>query len=447
MLPGNRKKMLLRLLPVGGVLLLAGAAFASFIVGLKAEENLTRIVARLHDSREIGIELSQYRRGFFSSRAITRLQPAAAGLEGQTVVHHIWHGPFPLTFLGSAQNRPLPTPIPRLAVISSRGEGDSGTTEPWQARTTINLNGRATTSFQLPPGGHQWGGIAPLNLNWQALEGTLAFPLNLEQLEGELTGKKVKLAILPPAKPAQRLLEMGDFKLRFAYRQEEDRQGGKTLQARQQLAAGRLGTAGAEYGPFSLQAQWHNLDRQATGRLFSLAPWWRQLLLGPGQPPQGEIPPPTAQKMVETLSDLLAKAPSLEIDPIKLQTAHGEAAGRLRLAYRGRDDNRPFHPIMLLSGLEAEISAEAPPPLAASLLREQQQWQQQLESPGDQAAPPAPRNGDEKWEEPLAGLLQRGLLAHDEELNQVSFQLHYQAGELTINQRPAPFQALRHLLP
>ncbi len=438
------KTVITRWLPVivGGTLLVFSAA--AFLIGLKAEEHFTTAIARIDANNGINLELTEYQRGFFSSRAVTRLHPDPAGQRRadpanekgeREIVHRIQHGPLPLA---GPSNRRSPGIRPLLAEVNSRliDPTEPGEQALLRAHTVITFGGRGETSFDMTGGTGRLGPEqAHLAFEWSDLEGKLTYPLNLEQVEGKLSGPGLTLAYRPPAGKPEELLELTGLKLQFDYRQHADGQGGTTLEANQQLTVTGIRTATDQHGPLSLELNWRNLDRQAAGQMFHLAPWWRQLLLGPGDPAGPEIPPPAAQSLVETLSVLLAKSPALEIDPIRLETAHGEAAGRLHLAYLNHDDSRPFHPIMLLSGLQLEAEASSPEPLLVSLARDYRKWR------GDN------EQAEQEGQKPLAGLHRRGYLSMDEDGRKVSFSLKYQNGELTINDRPAPFQSLRHLLP
>ncbi|MDF1614452.1 DUF945 family protein [Desulfurivibrio dismutans] len=445
----NRKSLLLRWLPpAAGIVLLAGGA-ATFFIGLKTEEHFTRSIARLNDQHQIHLELVSYQRGLFSSRAISRLHPepspsppGSATLKEppQEIVHQLWHGPLPRAGLHQPRRFSL---RPLLAVVKSRLlVPGSEPEERLCARTAITFGGQAEVWFQLAAGQRREPALAGMTLTWRELEGRLVFPLDLGDMEGKLHAPGLALTKHETAGTDQHILEMHGLQLCFSYQQQRDDRGGVTLQATQQLEFTALATTGEQHGPMQMTLHWRNLDRQAAGEMFNLTPWWRRLLLGPNG---REIPPATAQSLVETLARLLAKSPELEIDQLRLTTPHGDAQGRLQLTYRQRDDARPFHPIMLLSGLQLAVEAAAPAPLLASLLKDYQYWRKSPELGADESITAADEE-EFSASDPLADLRQRGYLAADPERDEVSLKLHYQAGELTINGQPAPLQALRYLL-
>ncbi|ADH84929.1 DUF945 family protein [Desulfurivibrio alkaliphilus] len=450
-MPAPKPKKLLRLwLPlIAGAALLAIAA-AAYFIGLQAEQHFARSVARLNDQHRFQLELVSYQRHLFTAQAVTRLhqqQPPAAAEqleeEAQQMVHHLQHGPLPLLWGFSAQS-PRPSLRPLLAAINSRLLSPAGTgrEELLQAHTIVTFGGLIRSRFRLAAGQQQDPDTHGLTLIWQELAGELVVPVNLEKLEGKLSTAGLTLAGPAGSETTARVLELKGVELDFGYQQQRDDQDGITLQAQQRLELAAINSAGEQYGPLRLALHWHNLDRQAAGDMLRLTPWWQRLLLGPNG---SQMPPATAQNMVETLARLLAKSPAVEINPLQLATPHGEAEARLHMAYRHRANGRPFHPIMLLSGLQLNIEANAPERLLTALSSDYQLWRQ---APAESSAEDS-TTADQavtKSSDPLAGLHQRGYLNSDPDSNQVSFQLRYQNGELTINDRPAPLQALRHLL-
>ena len=442
--PRFRKILLALALPACSALMLLAAA--SSWLGIKGEEHLVRTVAELNGHAGIELRLLEYRRGWFSSRALTELRLALPAAGPLTINHRIWHGPLPLA------GRPPESGDrfkPLLAAIDSRLVAPSSLPNPGQlaaapapidvfhANTTITMGGRAETFFRLEPGRQDWQGVArQLNLQWRQLEGHLLFPANLHSMRGELRSPGLALRSADQGPEPPSLLEIKGISLLFNYRREDDGAGGGTLAGSQQLVLSRIHTGGSEHGPLKLEIAWRNLDQRAGGELLGVAPWWPQLLGGGGG---REIPPPVAQTLVEALPRLLGKSPVLEIADLRLETPHGAAEGRLRLAYQGRDEARLFHPIMLISGLRLEAEARAPEALPETMFADYQQWPQ-----AEPGANPGLDSTD-RGSDPLTALRRRGYLPPPDGSDLVSFSLRYQEGELEINDRPAPIQALFYL--
>lgn len=440
--PKFRKILLTLALPACSALMLLAAV--SFWLGIKGEEHLARTVAELNGHAGIELQLLEYRRGWFSSQALTELRLALPAAGPLTISHRIWHGPLPLASrpLGSGDRfKPL------LAAIDSRLVAADSLPSPGQmeaapapvnefhASTTITMGGRAETFFRLEPDHQDWqAGARQFNMHWRQLEGHLLFPANLHSMRGELRSPGLALRPADQGSEPTNLLEIRGFSLLFNYRREDDGAGGGTLAGSQHLVLTRINTGGSEHGPLKVEIAWRNLDQRASGELLGVAPWWPQLLGGGGG---REIPPPVAQTLVEALPRLLGKSPVLEIADLRLETPHGPAEGRLRLAYQGKDEARLFHPIMLISGLRLEAEARAPEALPGTMFADYQQWRQ--------TEPGANPDLMDRERAPLAGLRRRGYLPPPDGSDLVSFSLRYQEGELEINDRPAPIQALFYL--
>lgn len=400
---------LLMLLPLLAALLWTGS---SYYLGIKAEEYLRRNLGGPENTDQGRLYLTDYQRGLFSSRARTELR--FAGSSGDQaplrLQHRIRHGFLPAAGArggGGGLGKPL------LAVIDSRSPDSAAAGFPAiEVRTSVDLSGQASSTLQIAAGSKSW----PLNRyqlggQWGAVVGELYFPANLRELTGTLRTTRLDLQTSSAAR--QNAMTWHDVVWDFSYRSGVDGQGGENLALELALAVDRITTAAAEsYGPLELAVTGTNFDREATWRLLNLAPWW----LGLATDPAGrQMPPAVAQALVEAIPRLLHNSPVVEVTKARLQTAAGPAHGQFRLAYQGRDNSRPFHPLMLISGLQLTVATQAPQRLLAA------------------------------YPEQLASLRQRNYLSADEATGTYGFNLHYQAGELAINGRPAPLQHLWYL--
>ncbi|MFH7319749.1 DUF945 family protein [Desulfurivibrio sp. D14AmB] len=400
-----------RLLPAllaGLLLLLAGSAFWT---GRGIEKHFRHTIGELDRKTIAELEILQYRRGIFSSIAVTALElPRGRARDGTprwqlTAKHRIRHGPFPLR---GASGWGLPARKPLLAAINSQIPLPDPQGRVLVADTTITLGGRAETLLQLAPAAAASG--QPTSLG--ALRGHLLYPADLSGMRGELTLDRLHLELGPYQ------LALGSLSTVFHYRVEGDGAGEATLGGGQRLAASNLRAGGIEYESLAADLAWHNLDRQALSKLLSLTPWLAEVARG--EKPW-EISPSAAQTLVEALPRLLSKDPILEISNAALSAPGGQAGGRLSLAYRGQDEDqsRLFHPAMLLTGLELELEAALPPALLGPIADELgTRWQ-----PDHDGNLPAAAE-----EEPLR------------------LQVSYREGELSINHRSASPQAIFKLI-
>jgi|GEM_PF-5686493 len=396
-----------RLLPtlLAGLLLLpAGTAFWT---GRGIEKHFRHTIAELNRKTVAGLKILEYRRGIFSSTAVTALElprqtPKNAPLWQMTGKHRIWHGPFPLR---GSSGWGMPSRKPMLAVIDSQMPTNDPGGRVLFADTIITLGGRAETHLQLSPAAA--ASKQPTSLG--ELRCHLLYPADLRSMRGELALDRLNLELGPYR------LTLGSLSTVFHYRLEGDGAGKATLSGGQRLAANGLRSGEIEYESLTADLAWRNLDRQALGKLLNLTPW----LIEAARGENWEISPAAAQTLVEALPRLLNSAPALEIGDVTISTAAGRASGRLSLAYQGRDNSRLFHPTMLLSGLELELEAAIPPALLGRIAGEMGP-KRQPDQDGDPMTPAE--------EEPL--LLQVG----------------YREGELTINDRAASPQAIFNLI-
>lgn len=393
-----------------GLLLLWG--LAAYGVGLAAEQRLQRLAAS--DAKQgWKIELLEYQRGFFSSRAVTLLRPAGGRQAGWHLAHRIRHGPLPAPGLLTGGKNPGDLLL--LARISSKRhnpEQDDQAHSNLRVDTTINLAGEATTSWHWPSPNPP--GTTPPAVGWQQLSGRLSYPLDFSRLRGELAVNSLTLQ-----NPSLPLLAAQELNTTFAWQQQRTAGGEATLAGEQLLRADGLQLDENHYPEVLLAGNWQHLDRQALEQLATLLPWLTATLPRRHQ----QVPPPAAETLVEALPRLLRHSPRLEVEQARLTTPAGVARAGLRLAYQQRpDDERPFHPLMLLSGLDFKLSASLP----AAIL------------PGGEQS------------RTLAEMRRRGYLEEagpgEDKQEQLEIEIGYSQGELLINDHPAPLQILLNLL-
>ena len=401
---GKISPLRLLALALPGLFVLA-AISSYFWLGRVAEEQLRQLVAGISGRGGIIMEVTEYQRGIFSSRAVTAIQlPQLLPLPHPGAQEH----PAPLLFSHQIQHGPLPLggptgfsrPSPGLAKISTRLISAAGRQElersSFKAETTITPGGRAETRLQMAAREE----VAPF-LGWGELTAHLLYPADLHRLQGELNWTDLGLELA-----ADRQLTITGISATFNYRRQP--QGGEqgenleaTMAGSQRWTWQRLQLGDNIFGPLTLEFNWQNIDHRALIALLPASPYLAARLTGAAA---AEMAPATAQTLVEAIPRLLKRSPALEIKEATLATPDGPAHGRLKLAYRGRDNSRLFHPAMLFSGLELELSATAPAALAPHL-------------PGSTPA-------GEEW----------------------SLSVDYREGALKINGRPAPIQAILNIL-
>lgn len=396
-------RKLIHLLPAFLALLILLAAGTSYWTGNRIEQHFHRTISEVNGKNAARLQVVEYRRGIFSSTAVTVFSLNSDGqkngrppLQLETE-HRIWHGPFPP---GGPSGWTIPAPAPLLATISSRTPvNDLQPAGPtFSADTTITLGGRAETFLRLTAPN------PPLVLG--ELRGHLLYPADLRSMRGELTLRDLNLHC------GQYQLGIDALSTVFHYRLEGAGANGETITTGQRLAMGNLRAGEVEYGPVAAELAWRNLDRQALTKLLGLMPWLTQVAR---EERPWEISPAAAQVLVEALPQLMRNSPALEIKGVTIGTPEGEATGRLTLAYQGRDQTRLFHPVMLLSGLDFEVEATFPAALLALIPNQRgADWEpDRSDGSADRA------NGDE-----------------------LSLQVSYRQGELTINDRPTSLQAI-----
>lgn len=100
-------------LTAGFVLIVAVLAAAPYWIGLRVETLFHRHVARISAQTGLAIEVLRYQRGWFESRAVTRINlPGAVTLK---LRHHIIHGPYAVLGWAEVESTPVLEDNPRLA--------------------------------------------------------------------------------------------------------------------------------------------------------------------------------------------------------------------------------------------------------------------------------------------------------------------------------------------
>lgn len=392
---GKISPVRLLLVALPGILALAVIS-SYFWLGRAAEQQLRRLATGISGRGGITLEVKEYQRGIFSSRAVTAIQLPQLPLSHPAPLlfsHRIQHGPLPLGGPASFSHPSLG--LARISTQLISPEQGESAAPSLLAETAITLGGRAETRLQMAAREE----FTPF-LGWGELTAHLLYPADLSRLQGELNWAGWTLEL-----GAGRQLAVTGISAAFNYRRQEEKGESHraTVAGSQRWTGQRLQLGDKIYGPLTLEFNWQNIDQRALIDLLPASPYLTTRLTGIGEP---EMAPATAQAMVEAIPLLLSRSPALEIEEATLSTPDGPVHGRLSLSYRGRRDNpRPFHPVMLFSGLELELAATAPAALAHRL-------------PGSTPA-------GEDW----------------------SLDIAYREGGLTINGRPAPIQTILTILP
>ena len=302
-------RRLLWLLPAA-ILLLLLTAFAgtSFWLGGQARQHLEQALAAPPGdtpSQPYPFKVSEYRRGFFSSRVVTELTVLPGSSARWRFEHRIFHGPLPLTRISGRNAKPALVGAPLLAVVHSRLL-PSGTADQYitrlTAETAITMGGRVETFAQAtsPEGAKGYP-------TWQTLRLHLLYPADLSAMQGELSLRNLTL---PQNQPQ---LELARLSLLFHYHLRDDEgeeqpaaklPTAKLVDTGQHLVFSGLRLGEKLYEEGSAKLEWRNLDKPALLQLAGLLPHLVPSVLE-GHP---TITPPMAQTLVEALPRLMARA-------------------------------------------------------------------------------------------------------------------------------------------
>lgn len=469
------RKLLLVVLLLCATLVAAFCA-SSYWAGAQARKQYESLLAKA-SSRSPAVLEKSYERGVFRSTAVTvvALQQASPGPgEGFkiTLVNSIRHGPLALL----KNRKPWRRIQPVQGVISSRlapgpeqGEELKKLLEEIpeladsEIETVLFLDGSGESSLTVPAfqrkiPGEKEGQIL---LDWGGLSGKVKFDIALGQVLGSFRA--------PYADVGEGLLRVGAVKGEFnthpgpmglavgetslscdfvAATQDGNTlfradslellggtgQTGDTLTASVQLRLHKLDKSGEKYGPLAVEIEGRKLDPAALARLKTGLEELQDRLAGKSD---REVQDRLNALVLQCLSELLAKAPEIELKQLTMRTDKGDFSGKALLFFSGSGPGGPANLLMQLSRLGANVDASISCPLLAHFVTSG--FQSELERSGfdpRKVADEARRKADILIEQ----LASENILVRQEETYTLS--AAYKSGKLTLNGRTIPISDL-----
>ncbi len=382
-----------------------------YVFGVRTEQTLTALVQVAEYVLDMPIYTTRYTRGWFGSTAETwlALPPAvaetvrayvpfmltpAARVEGLRLVHHIRHGPFPL----SARPVSIGSLLPVQTIITSslipgapalsRDMRPATALPVFQVDTTVFLLGAGQSHVSIPAFTSPPEAQTEADLVWEGLQGDVAIDAQGRHITGvlqadgfTLTGEDTKFALHEVVARTNILTEpryasQGDTAVRVgsvALTPRAEAQatwvvtGGEiqattattsgTLQAMADLHIETLRLGEASYGPGSAHLELRRLSLPALARLLraisaprqdepDFASLWLRLLLS------GDL--------ARLLSGLARSSPEIALPQMSLHTTDGEVRARVQVRVNGNRLRAPGDLAQLIQMIDAEAEGEAP---------------------------------------------------------------------------------------
>jgi uncharacterized protein YdgA (DUF945 family) len=382
-----------------------------YVFGVRTEQTLTTLVQVAEYVLDMPIYTTRYTRGWFGSTAETwlALPPAVAEIvrayvpfmltpsarvEGLRLVHHIRHGPFPL----SARPVSIGSLLPVQTIITSsfipgapalsRDMRPATALPVFQVDTTVFLLGAGQSHVSIPAFTSPPEAQTEADLVWEGLQGDVAIDAQGRHITGvlqadgfTLTGEDTKFALHEVVARTNILTEpryasQGDTAVRVgsvALTPRAEAQatwvvtGGEiqattattsgTLQAMADLHIETLRLGEASYGPGSSHLELRRLSLPALARLLQaisaprqdepdFASLWLRLLLS------GDL--------ARLLSGLARSSPEILLPQMSLHTTDGEVRARVQVRVNGNRLRAPGDLAQLIQMIDAEAEGEAP---------------------------------------------------------------------------------------
>lgn len=351
------------------IILLGGAAAAPYWFGLQAEEAYNKLLQESVRDGQITITRQTYERGWLDSTAEATY--SLRGMPGSlTVTNKIHHGPVPIE--DGLELRPV------LALIKGQVTLNLPMVPkfpPLSAKTTIELDNRSVTYFEMAPinSTQPTGG----SVNWQGLTGDMTASADLKQINLNLVSPRLQIT-----SPAQKLtlsssritvtlqqgasgLTTGDMSYTVDKLSNETDQGSLvltglafatssrentgSLNAKINLKLQGITDGAATYGPGAINIHINNLD------VATLAKYRKEMqaLQAKKLPPE-QMPSEIMGKMLTLLASLAKKAPEIDVSKISFKFKEGEITGHGKLVLDGSNPDIAETPELLLMALHGE---------------------------------------------------------------------------------------------
>jgi uncharacterized protein YdgA (DUF945 family) len=349
---------------------------ASYWLGVQACQQYDRLIAQINRSNLLAAVPGDYKRGLFSSSALTAFTLTRPGNEGSVtldVVSSIHHGPF--VFLNDSHFKGGLRPV--LAVIKMKpaltaAHSDDALKKVLEAIPELEstevlsiffIDGSGETYLDVPPfqkkvpdanGGQldaQWSGLAAksqFDARFEEITGSWSSPffqiagpnkliVRMKDFNGDfnshsgIKGISVGSAALSVASIEGSEKDKSPFSLTSFGIKTESGVSGETIGGSLLLSFDRLDAGGMAFGPFAMELEARKLDAEVLSRFEKLV---RNIEAKAASGGQNDVSEPETEKAAEAiLLELLAKSPEFEIKQLKLNTEKGDLSGRAKLGF------------------------------------------------------------------------------------------------------------------
>ncbi|MDR3568867.1 MAG: YdgA family protein [Syntrophobacteraceae bacterium] len=361
----------------------------SYWIGGRALQFHDQSIARINGSKGLKAEVLSYKRGLFSSRALTKLTlvlPRQGREISIDLVDTIYHGPF--VFLRDPRLKGGLRPV--MAVIRTSlepGGADMGKAlrqipelASSEALTVLSINGDAVSYFGIPSFQHEFKDAKgeQMEVKWGGLSGKFHFDAQAAAAVCTcdcpsllVTGKNRKLQIagvrgqfdshagikgisvgsshfsigsIEAVENGQSAFTLASLGLKTKSMVEGDKINGSI-----RLGFGKLNAGGLGVGPFSMDFEARKLDASVLARFEKLAPALQREEMGNDEAAKAQM----RGLFAKMAADLLAGRPELEIKQLNLRTDKGDLTGKARLGFDGDGKEFSRNILALLTSVNA----------------------------------------------------------------------------------------------
>jgi uncharacterized protein YdgA (DUF945 family) len=372
-----------------GTLLVLVLAYVgvSYYVERQALKFHNQFIEQINSSQELKATVVAYRKGLFSSQALTKLTlvdgPKHRSISFE-IIDTIYHGPF--VFLRDPHFQGGTT-RPVMAVIRTRLAPEAGLKEAFQKvpelssaelLTVLGIEGGVDSYLDVPSFHHsftdkkgqttdvKWGGLTgKMNIGKKAALGSCDCPLLLVSgkegqvrmegmkgsfdshagLQGMAVGSSVfSIANIEAIEKGQSIFSLVALALKAQSKAEAGKINGSLG-----LNFDKLNTGSIEMGPFSIALEARKLDPAVLARFQKLASVLQREQLNNDKAAKNQMEVLLAQMGAQ----LLAGRPEFEIKQLALRTSKGDLNGKASLGFDGKEKNLPQNPLLLLASVDA----------------------------------------------------------------------------------------------
>ncbi|MGC9194725.1 MAG: YdgA family protein [Syntrophobacteraceae bacterium] len=361
---------------------------SSYYVGRQALKFHNQFIEQLNSSKALKATVVAYKKGLFSSQALTKLTlvdaPKRSAISFE-VVDTIYHGPF--VFLRDPHFQGGIRPV--MAVIRTRLAPEAGLKKAFEKvpelssaelLTVLGIEGGVNSYLDVPSFHHtftdkkgettdvKWGGLTgKINVGKKAGEafGSCDCPLllvsgkegqvRMEGMKGRFdshagiqgmgVGSSVfSIGTIEAIEKGQSIFSLVSLELKAQSKVEADRINGSLGVNFDKLNTGKL-----ELGPFSIALEARKLDPAVLARFQKLAAVLQREELNNDKAAKSQM----EGLLAKMGAQLLAGRPEFEIKQLELRTSKGDLSGKASLGFDGKGKNLSQNPLLLLASVDA----------------------------------------------------------------------------------------------